>query len=111
MSCCGLGLHFLMTTGIEHLFICRFTTHIYLTKLSLKTLMYYVVELFSYYQSESSSIPDMRYAHTFSQSVACLFILLTVFFEAIVFFFLSSDFKLFILNRGIASHQCCGGFR
>ena len=100
MSCCGLGLHFLMTTGIEHLFICRFTTHIYLTKLSLKTLIYYVVELFSYYQSESSSVSDMRYAHTFSQSVACLFILLTVLFEAIVFFFfLYSDFKLFILNR------------
>ena len=87
VSCCGLGLHFLMTTGIERLFICRFTTHIYLTKLSLKTLIYYVVELFSYYLSESSSVSDMRYAHTFSQSVACLFILLTVLFEAIVFFF------------------------
>ena len=86
-SHCDLIYISLKTSHIEDHFICSFYICIPLVKLSVLTfahlkIMFLISSWNSYlYSLEASPLSDLWFAKLFSQSVACLFIFLTVSFE------------------------------
>lgn len=82
---CGFNLHFLMTNGVEHFFMCLFIIHLSLEKRLFKSLMHFSIGFFFNWISKVLNLFWIQILYHiddfqifFSRSVA-LFILLTVF--------------------------------
>ena len=94
ISHCGLLCISLMTNDVNYLFMCLFATYIFSLVKYLHVFAHFLVVLFVFIKLSFESslyVPDTRplsymcFANTFSQSVICLFILLTVTFAEQMF--------------------------